>query len=75
MGEVKLKINRSEAVIAAKVKVANGYLLCSVAGKAARGFQVTGRLSSQAISEALHMVGQGDVIRAGVLKKRMPLAA
>jgi len=23
----------------------------------------------------LHMVGQGDVIRAGVLKKRMPLAA
>jgi hypothetical protein len=70
-----MKSNRSEAVIAAEVKVANRYLLCSVAGKAARSFQVGGQLSSQAISEALHLVGQGEVVRPGVLKKSMPMAA
>jgi hypothetical protein len=52
-----MKTNRSEAVIAAKGKVANRYLLCSVAGRAARSFQIAGKLSSQAITEAFHLVG------------------
>ncbi len=51
------EINRSEAVNAANGKVANRYLLCSVAGRAARGLQVSGKLSSQAITEAFHLVG------------------
>ena len=70
-----MKTNRSEAVIAANGKVANRYLLCSVAGRAARSFQIAGKLSSQAITEALHMVGEGEVIRTKALKQKLPLAA
>lgn len=68
-----METNRSEAVNAANGKVANRYLLCSVAGRAARGLQVTGKLSSQAITEALHLVGAGEVIRTKAVK--LPLAA
>ena len=70
-----MKTNRSEAVIAAHGKVANRYLLCSVAGKAARNFQIAGKLSSQAITEALHMVGNGEIIRTKALQGKLPLAA
>jgi hypothetical protein len=70
-----MKTNRSEAVIAANGKVANRYLLCSVTGRAARSFQVAGKLSSQAITEALHMVGEGDVIRPQAVKHNLILAA
>jgi len=63
--------NRSEAVNAASGKVANRYLLCSVAGRAARGLQVTGKLSSQAITEALHLVGKGEMIRTKAVKLLM----
>ena len=68
-----MKNTRSEAVNAANGKVANRYLLCSVAGRAARGLQVSGKLSSQAIAEALHMVGEGEVIRTKAVK--LPMAA
>jgi hypothetical protein len=68
-----MKNTRSEAVNAANGKVANRYLLCSVAGRAARGLQVSGKLSSEAITEALHMVGEGEVIRTKAVK--LPLAA
>jgi hypothetical protein len=64
---------RSAAVNTASGKVANRYLLCSVAGRAARGLQVTGKLSSQAITEALHLVGKGEVIRTKAVK--LPMAA
>jgi hypothetical protein len=70
-----MKINRSEALNAANGKVANRYLLCSVAGRAARSFQIAGKLSSQAITEALHMVGDGNVIRTKALKPKLPVAA
>jgi len=68
-----MKNTRSEAVNAANGKVANRYLLCSVAGRAARGLQASGKLSSQAITEALHMVGEGEVIRTKAVK--LPMAA
>ena len=68
-----MRTNRSAAVIAANGKVANRYLLCSVAGKAARNFQIAGKLSSQAITEALHMVSEGEVVRPKSLK--LPIAA
>jgi hypothetical protein len=68
-----MRFNRSEAVNAANGKVANRYLLCSVAGRAARGLQVTGKLSSQAITEALHLVGEGEIIRTKPVK--LPVAA
>jgi hypothetical protein len=68
-----MKTNRSQAVNAAHGKVANRYLLCSVAGRAARGLQVSGKLSSQAITEALHLVGEGDVLRTKAVK--LPMAA
>jgi len=68
-----MRSNRSEAVNAANGKVANRYLLCSVAGRAARGLQVTGKLSSQAITEALHLVGEGEVMRTKAVK--LPMAA
>ena len=63
-----MRSTRSEAVIAARGKVANRYLLCSVAGGAARGLQISGKLSSQAITDALHLVGEGEVIRTKPLK-------
>jgi hypothetical protein len=55
--------------------VANRYLLCSVAGRAARGLQVTGKLSSQAITEALQLVGEGETIATKALHGNFPLAA
>jgi hypothetical protein len=58
-------IDRSQAVNAANGKIANRYFLCSVTGRAARGLQVSGRLSSQAITQALQLVGQGEVMRPG----------
>jgi hypothetical protein len=70
-----MKTNRSEAVNTANGKVANRYLLCSVAGRAARGLQVTGKLSSQAITEALHLVGEGGIIRTKALRHKLPVAA
>ena len=63
-----MRSTRSEAVIAARGKVANRYLLCSVAGRAARGLQISGKLSSQAITDALHLLGEGEVIRTKPLK-------
>ena len=70
-----MKINRSQAVIAARGKVSNRYLLCSVAGRAARTFQIAGKLSSQAITEALHMVGEGEILSTNILRRKLPLAA
>ena len=61
------EINRSQAVNAANDKVANRYLLCSVAGRAARGLQVSGKLSSQAITEALKLVGEGEVMQPNAI--------
>jgi hypothetical protein len=68
-----MKNTRSEAVNAANGKVANRYLLCSVAGRAARGLQVSGKLSSQAITEALYLVGEGEIIQTKAFK--LPMAA
>jgi hypothetical protein len=70
-----MKITRSEAVNFANGKVANRYLLCSVAGRAARGLQVTGKLSSQAITEALQLVGKGETIAPKALHRNFPVAA
>ena len=70
-----MKTTRSEAVIAARGKVSNRYLLCSVAGRAARSFQIAGKLSSQAITEALHMVGEGEILSTNILRHKLRLAA
>ena len=70
-----MRANRSEAVIAANGKVPNRYLLCSIAGRAARTFQISGKLSSQAITEAFHLLGKGEPIGSNATRRAFPLAA
>jgi len=69
------EINRSQAVNAANGKVANRYFLCSVTGRAARELQVSGKLSSQAISEALQLVSDGEVMQPTATEHELSSAA